>query len=161
MDFIIRAEDTHARNSIANPAEIDEPPPTRHISHLSSSKLGPRQQQHTVPPGIAPDLVRGVETAVEPLDKGKGKEVDSGRTLKRKLVFPNPFATAESRVHEHKATIDVDGDPIQSGPSSQRRESMRGPSTDFGPLHRRSTSRSSTLFEVRQTCKFLIKIMSE
>jgi hypothetical protein len=47
------------------------------------------------------------------IDKGKGKEIERGRTLKRSPRIANPLATAESRLRVSDVAIELDGRPIQ------------------------------------------------
>lgn len=47
------------------------------------------------------------------IDKGKGKEVDRGRTLDRGPRFANPLAKAESRSRKNDPTIELDVQPIE------------------------------------------------
>ncbi|TVY36733.1 hypothetical protein LOCC1_G006417 [Lachnellula occidentalis] len=51
-------------------------------------------------------------TGVKFIDKGKGIEVQRGRTLERHPRLLNPLAGAESRIRKHDAAIEVDTLPI-------------------------------------------------
>jgi hypothetical protein len=46
-------------------------------------------------------------------DKGKGKEVDRGRTLERGARYPNPLEKAESRPRKYDPTIELDVQSIE------------------------------------------------
>ncbi|TVY75732.1 hypothetical protein LSUE1_G005212 [Lachnellula suecica] len=58
------------------------------------------------------EFPRTISDGVPRIDKGKGKQIDRGRTWERVPRFVNPLAGAESRSRRDDAAIEVDARPI-------------------------------------------------
>jgi hypothetical protein len=53
------------------------------------------------------------DNTTKTIDKGKGKDVDRGRTLERGPRYPNPLAKAESKPRKNGPTIELEVQPIE------------------------------------------------
>jgi len=105
----------------SNPPEPSNESILSPSTETSRSRLSPSNAQQTTIPGgitgLAPTaeldtLLPTPRDEIKLVDKGKGRDAERGRTLRRCPRFGNPLAKAESRDRRSDAAIEVDARPL-------------------------------------------------